>query len=72
VSQDGDYTFTYDQIISIAISYTHTCAAFAGGFLLRMARLFPHDFDLGQTCTLVESVAQLLSEGKSDKRGCAP
>lgn len=31
-----------------------------------MARLFPHDFDLNQTCSLVESVAQVLSEGKSD------
>ncbi|KAG8820325.1 hypothetical protein FRC17_010197 [Serendipita sp. 399] len=46
-----------------AISYTHICAAFAGGFLLRMARLFPNDFDINQTCTLVESVARVLSEG---------
>lgn len=29
-----------------------------------MARLFPHDFDINETCALVESVAQVLSEGK--------
>ncbi|KIM31839.1 hypothetical protein M408DRAFT_327253 [Serendipita vermifera MAFF 305830] len=52
----------YREGLRFAISYTHTCAAFAGGFLLRMARLFPHDFDLDQTCSLVESVAQVLSE----------
>lgn len=52
----------YREGLRFAISYTHTCAAFAGGFLLRMARLFPHDFDINQTCTMVESVARVLSE----------
>lgn len=31
-----------------------------------MARLFPRDFDINQTCALVESVARVLSEGEFD------
>ncbi|KAG8775935.1 hypothetical protein FRC15_000230 [Serendipita sp. 397] len=56
------HTVEYREGLRFAISYTHICAAFAGGFLLRMARLFPNDFDINQTCALVESLAGVLSE----------
>lgn len=46
-----------------AVAYTHTCAAFAGAFLLRFARLFPYDMDALETIDMVDKLATLLSDG---------
>lgn len=53
----------YREGMKFAVAYTHTCAAFAGAFLLRFARLFPRDMDVLETISLVEELAQVLSEG---------
>ncbi|KAG8687340.1 hypothetical protein FRC09_013551 [Ceratobasidium sp. 395] len=45
-----------------AISYSHTCAAFAGAFLLRLTRLFPEDLDVHAMIVMVEELAHLLDE----------
>ncbi|KAG8683933.1 hypothetical protein FRC08_013990 [Ceratobasidium sp. 394] len=45
-----------------AISYSHTCAAFAGAFLLRLTRLFPEDLDVHAMIVMVEQLAHLLDE----------
>ncbi|KAG9080364.1 hypothetical protein FRC06_006683, partial [Ceratobasidium sp. 370] len=45
-----------------AISYSHTCAAFAGAFLLRLTRLFPEDLDVHAMIVMVEKLAHLLDE----------
>lgn len=47
------------------VAYTHTCAAFAGAFLLRFARLFPGDVNMEETTQQVDTLANILSEGKS-------
>jgi hypothetical protein len=39
----------YRDGMKFAVAYTHTCAAFAGAFLLRFARLFPQDVDTTAT-----------------------
>ena len=41
------------------------CAAFAASFLLRIARLFPHELNLKKTAKDVEELAKVLAEGKS-------
>ncbi|KAH7330666.1 hypothetical protein B0J17DRAFT_679064 [Rhizoctonia solani] len=45
-----------------AISYSHTCAAFAGAFLLRLTRLFPQDLDVHAMIVMVDQLAHLLDE----------
>jgi len=41
------------------------CAAFAASFLLRIARLFPHELNLKRTAKDVEELASVLAEGES-------
>jgi hypothetical protein len=41
------------------------CAAFAASFLLRIARLFPHELNLKRTAKDVEELAGVLAEGES-------
>ena len=43
--------------------YTHVCAAFAASFLIRIARLFPHELNLKKTAKDVDELANVLSEG---------
>ncbi|CAE6510564.1 unnamed protein product [Rhizoctonia solani] len=45
-----------------AISYSHTCAAFAGAFLLRLTRLFPQDLNVHAMIVMVDQLAHLLDE----------
>lgn len=45
--------------------YTHVCAAFAASFLIRIARLFPHELNLKKTAKDVDELANVLSEGES-------
>ncbi|KAG8901440.1 hypothetical protein FRB99_005297 [Tulasnella sp. 403] len=52
----------YREGLKYAVAYTHTCAAFAGAFLLRFARLFPDDVALGETTEMVDMLAGILSE----------
>ncbi|KDQ21446.1 hypothetical protein BOTBODRAFT_182777 [Botryobasidium botryosum FD-172 SS1] len=52
----------YREGLRYAVAYTHTCAAFAGAFLLRFARLFPSDLDVMETVKLTEELASILSE----------
>ncbi|KAG8998596.1 hypothetical protein FRB93_013528 [Tulasnella sp. JGI-2019a] len=52
----------YRHGLRYAVAYTHTCAAFAGAFLLRFARLFRKDLDLAETTSLVDALADVLSE----------
>jgi hypothetical protein len=40
------------------------CAAFAASFLLRIARLFPHELNLKRTAKDVEELASVLAEGE--------
>ena len=54
----------YRDGLKFAVAYTHTCAAFAGSFLLRFARLFPREMDVLETITLVEELALVLSQGE--------
>ena len=42
---------------------TDVCAAFAASFLIRIARLFPHELNLKKTAKDVEELARVLSEG---------
>jgi hypothetical protein len=39
-------------------------AAFAASFLIRIARLFPHELNLKKTAKDVEELASLLAEGE--------
>lgn len=58
------YFYEFGLIVDIAaISYSHTCAAFAGAFLLRLTRLFPQDLDVHAMIVMVEQLANLLDEG---------
>ena len=41
------------------------CAAFAASFLLRIARLFPHELNLKRTAKDVEELANVLAEGET-------
>lgn len=43
------------------------CAAFAASFLLRIARLFPHELNLKRTAKDVEELAGVLAEGEFSK-----
>ncbi|KAG8857969.1 hypothetical protein FRB96_005460 [Tulasnella sp. 330] len=52
----------YRNGLRYAVAYTHTCAAFAGAFLLRFARLFRQDLDLMETTSFVDALADVLSE----------
>ncbi|KAF8731102.1 Fungal specific transcription factor domain, partial [Rhizoctonia solani] len=45
-----------------AIAYSHTCATFAGAFLLRLTRLFPQDLDVHAMIVMVDQLAHLLEE----------
>lgn len=57
----------YRDGMKFAVAYTHTCAAFAGSFLLRFARLFPGEMDVLATIALVEELAQVLGQGDSHR-----
>jgi hypothetical protein len=46
------------------VHYTHVCAAFAASFLIRIARLFPHELNLKKTAKDVDELANVLSEGE--------
>ncbi|KDN36432.1 hypothetical protein RSAG8_10824, partial [Rhizoctonia solani AG-8 WAC10335] len=50
-----------------AISYSHTCAAFAGAFLLRLTRLFPQDLDVHAMIVMVDQLAHLLDEAPAGR-----
>lgn len=52
----------YRYGMKYAVAYTHTCAAFAGAFLLRFARLFPGDVNMEETTQQVNTLANILSE----------
>lgn len=52
----------YRNGLRYAVHYTHVCAAFAATFLIRIARLFPHELDLKKTARDVEALARTLSE----------
>lgn len=52
----------YRDGMKYAVAYTHTCAAFAGAFLLRFARLFPGDVNMEETTQQVDTLANILSE----------
>ncbi|KAG9019268.1 hypothetical protein FRB90_004537 [Tulasnella sp. 427] len=52
----------YRDGMKYAVAYTHTCAAFAGAFLLRFARLFPDDVNMEETAHHVDSLANILCE----------
>lgn len=43
---------------------TDVCAAFAATFLIRIARLFPHELNLKKTARDVEELASVLSESE--------
>ncbi|KAG8707137.1 hypothetical protein FRC11_007664 [Ceratobasidium sp. 423] len=50
--------------VPIWFTLCHTCAAFAGAFLLRLTRLFPQDLDVHAMIVMVDQLAHLLDEGK--------
>ncbi|CUA71267.1 Chromatin modification-related protein eaf-1 [Rhizoctonia solani] len=56
--ENAEYRFG----LRYAISYSHTCAAFAGAFLLRLTRLFPRDLDVHAMIVMVDQLAHLLDE----------
>lgn len=58
----------YGHNLKYAVHYTHVCAAFAGSFLLRLAKLFPEDLQLDSILERVEILAELLS--RSECEGC--
>lgn len=49
---------------SLLTSYTDVCAAFAASFLIRIARLFPHELNLKKTARDVEELASVLSDSE--------
>ncbi|EJT97280.1 hypothetical protein DACRYDRAFT_111826 [Dacryopinax primogenitus] len=54
----------YREGLRYAVTYTHTSAAFAAAFLLRFARLFPHEVDIEDSIRMVESLIRLFSESE--------
>lgn len=54
----------YRNGLRYAVHYTHVCAAFAASFLIRIARLFPHELNLKRTAKDVDELANVLSEGE--------
>ncbi|KAI0030204.1 hypothetical protein K488DRAFT_23891, partial [Vararia minispora EC-137] len=52
----------YREGMKYAVHYTHATATFTASFLLRLARLFPTEGDMQNTRSLVEKLAELLSE----------
>jgi len=44
---------------------TDVSAAFAASFLIRIARLFPHELNLRKTAKDVEELASVLEQGES-------
>ncbi|WVW83043.1 hypothetical protein I302_105060 [Kwoniella bestiolae CBS 10118] len=52
----------YRNGLKYAVHYTHVCAAFAASFLIRIARLFPHELNLKQTAKDIEELAMVLSQ----------
>ncbi|CAE6342692.1 unnamed protein product [Rhizoctonia solani] len=56
--ENAEYRFG----LRYAIAYSHTCAAFAGAFLLRLTRLFPQDLDVHAMIVMVDQLAHLLGE----------
>ncbi|EIW69439.1 hypothetical protein TREMEDRAFT_73857 [Tremella mesenterica DSM 1558] len=52
----------YRNGLRYAVHYVHVCAAFAASFLIRIARLFPHELDLKKTAKDVEELATVLAE----------
>ena len=54
----------YGENLKYAVHYTHVCAAFAGSFLLRLAKLFPEDLNIEIIIEKVEALVRLLSKSK--------
>jgi len=52
----------YREGMKYAVDYTHVSATFVASFLMRLARLFPHDCDPQTIMADVEELAVLLSE----------
>ncbi|WVQ78323.1 hypothetical protein IAT38_000408 [Cryptococcus sp. DSM 104549] len=52
----------YRNGLRYAVHYTHVCAAFAASFLIRIARLFPHELNLKKTAKDIEELASILSD----------
>ncbi|WWC89988.1 uncharacterized protein L201_004918 [Kwoniella dendrophila CBS 6074] len=52
----------YRNGLKYAVHYTHVCAAFAASFLIRIARLFPHELNLKKTAKDIEELAMILSQ----------
>ncbi|WRT67181.1 uncharacterized protein IL334_004147 [Kwoniella shivajii] len=52
----------YRNGLKYAVHYTHVCAAFAASFLIRIARLFPHQLNLKKTAKDIEELAMVLSQ----------
>ncbi|WWC61081.1 uncharacterized protein I303_103659 [Kwoniella dejecticola CBS 10117] len=52
----------YRNGLKYAVHYTHVCAAFAASFLIRIARLFPHELNLKKTAKDIEELANVLSQ----------
>ncbi|TIC10731.1 hypothetical protein E3Q14_02644 [Wallemia mellicola] len=59
----------YGNNLKFAVHYTHVCAAFAGSFLLRLAKLFPEDLQLESILNRVEILADLLSKTPASRYG---
>ncbi|TIB30165.1 hypothetical protein E3P84_03445 [Wallemia ichthyophaga] len=59
----------YGHNLKYAVHYTHVCAAFAGSFLLRLAKLFPEDLQLDSILERVEILAELLSRTPASRYG---
>lgn len=56
----------YLRRTSFADQPADVCAAFAATFLIRIARLFPHELNLKKTARDVEELASVLSESQLD------
>ncbi|PCH33943.1 hypothetical protein WOLCODRAFT_130083 [Wolfiporia cocos MD-104 SS10] len=52
----------YREGMRYAVHYTHATATFSASFLLRLARLFPDQCNMGEVRILVERLANLLAE----------
>ncbi|KAH9937267.1 uncharacterized protein B0H18DRAFT_969848 [Fomitopsis serialis] len=52
----------YREGMKYAVHYTHATATFSASFLLRLARLFPDQCDMGEVRKMVERLATLLAE----------
>ncbi|KDQ19897.1 hypothetical protein BOTBODRAFT_27318 [Botryobasidium botryosum FD-172 SS1] len=52
----------YREGMKYAVDYTHVTATFVASFLMRLARLFPHDCDPQAIMQEVEELATLLSQ----------